>query len=143
MHDLRMEWTRRLVVGCVLLVCCQLAIAQNPSGSAPAVTVTEDDANFMLANGTVSAVVAKATGDLISLQYKGLETIYSNNGRVVGANFTQNASTGTGVVTKITIDPKSNNGDRGEVSVKGINISSLNTDMEFRFCLERGESGIY
>src|SRR5262245_41057993 len=98
------------------------------------VTLTEDEKNFTLANGTVTAVVAKGTGDLISLQYKGLETIYRTADRIVGANFTQNASLGTGVTTKVTIDPKTTNGDIAEVSVKGTKVVSqqnINSDMEF------------
>lgn len=135
-----------MVFGLVLAGGCQMtggAAAPEPKPTGPDVTLTEDDTSYTLANGTVTAVVAKATGDLTSLQYKGLETIYRNEQRVVGANFTQNASQGTGVVTKVTIDPKTTGGDRAEVSVKGINITALNTDMEFRFCMGRGDSGIY
>jgi rhamnogalacturonan endolyase len=117
--------------------------ADEPKATGPDVTLTEDDANYTLANGTVTAIVAKGTGDLISLQYKGLETIYRTPERVVGAAFTQKASQGTGVAARITIDPKTTNGDRAEVSVKGTNITALKTDMEFRFCMGRGESGIY
>src|SRR5689334_8544106 len=73
------------LVGFILLVCCQPIFGQ---ASGPAVTLTEDDANYTLANGTITAVVAKATGDLMSLQYKGLETIGTNQGRIVPAAFT-------------------------------------------------------
>jgi rhamnogalacturonan endolyase len=132
------------VLGFLLLGGARLAMAaEEPSPSGPDVTLTEDDAHYTLANGTVTAVVAKGTGDLISLQYKGLETIYRNQERVVPANFTQNASAGAGVVAKVTIDPKTTKGDRAEVSVKGTRITALDTDMEFRFCMGRGESGIY
>src|SRR5262245_32467792 len=120
----------------VLLVVCGVRMTAAQS-TGPAVTVREDETSFTLENGTVTAKVAKATGDLTSLQYKGLETIYRNADRVVGANFSQNASQGTRVVSKVTIDPKNNNGDIAEVSVKGTNIAALNADMEFRFALAR------
>lgn len=138
-----------VVVGLSLLSGCQNmagpeeAAAPEPKPTGPDVTVTEDDTSYTMTNGTVTATVAKGTGDLTSLQYKGLETIYRNQERIVGANFTQNASQGTGVVARITIDPKTNNGDRAEVSVKGTNIVALNTDMEFRFSMGRGESGVH
>ena len=35
------------------------------------VTLTEDEQTFTLDNGIVTAVVAKASGDLVSLQFKG------------------------------------------------------------------------
>src|SRR4051794_5124857 len=78
-----------------------------PTG--PAVTVTEDETTYTLANGTVTAKVAKGTGDLLSLQYKGMETLFQQQGKQ-GAAFSQNATGGTGVVARITIDPKTNNG---------------------------------
>src|SRR5262249_22421193 len=134
------------VLGLFLLGSCQMmnTSAPEPKLKGPDVALTEDDQNFTLDNGTVIAKVAKSNGDLISLQYKGLETIYRDpNGRVVGAAFTQTAAQGTGVTTKITIDPKSTSGDIAEVSVKGTKINGLNADMEFRFALTRGESGIY
>ena len=39
------------------------------------VTLTEDDQTYTLGNGLVTAVVAKASGDLVSLQYKGQEML--------------------------------------------------------------------
>jgi rhamnogalacturonan endolyase len=133
-----------VALGLILWGASRPAIAADePKATGPDVTLTEDDANYTLANGTVTAMIAKATGDLISLQYKGLETIYRTPERIVGAAFTQKASQGAAVAAKITIDPKTTHGDRAEVSVKGTNITALKTDMEFRFCIGRGESGIY
>lgn len=133
------------VLGLFLMAGCQeLGSAMEPRPTGPAVSVVEDETSFTLDNGIVTARVTKATGDLASLKYKGMETLYTNaDGRITPANFSQNASTGTGVVSKVTIDPKTNDGDRAEVSVRGMNVTSLNTDMEFRFCMERGGSGIY
>ncbi|MGA2233762.1 MAG: polysaccharide lyase family protein, partial [Tepidisphaeraceae bacterium] len=63
---------------------------------------------------------------------------------------------GTSIVDKITIDPQSTNGDRAEVSVKGISggllmgrggengpNGSFPGDIEIRYCMERGKSGVY
>jgi rhamnogalacturonan endolyase len=118
------------------------ALAQNAQPPAPAVTVTEDEATFVLANGTVTATIEKSTGNLLSVQYKGMETLFQQQGKR-GASFSQNATGGTSVAARITIDPKSNNGDRAEVSVKGIARRDVQSDVELRYCIGRGEPGVY
>ncbi|HKI68268.1 MAG TPA: polysaccharide lyase family protein, partial [Verrucomicrobiae bacterium] len=54
--------------------------------------------------------------------------------------------------TRITIDPKTNGGERGEVSIKGISNGrpmgsgpggSVIADIEIRYTLARGDSGLY
>ena len=44
------------------------------------VTLVEDEQTYTLDNGIVSAVVAKASGDLVSLQYKGKEMLATRMG---------------------------------------------------------------
>ncbi len=109
------------------------------AASAP-VTVTETEATFTLDNGVVRALVAKNSGDLISLRYKGQEmfaTTMGNDGqpdlksdppgdpgRGRGMTdhmygFWSHDTVAPRVVAKITIDPAANGGARGEVSVKG------------------------
>lgn len=110
------------------------------------VTLTEDPATYTLDNGIVTAQVAKASGDLVSLRYKKLEilgTLLTPEGQpdlekdppghfVNGLNrgFTDHqygfwshdamGPRGSGeAVARITIDPKANRGARAEVSVKG------------------------
>lgn len=141
--------TAAITVALMLMGGCQMtsgskseAAHEEPKPTGPAVTVTEDDTTFTLANGTVTAKVAKSNGDLISLQYKGMETLFQQQGKV-GAAFSQNAAGGTSVVTRITIDPKTNNGDRAEVSVKGIARRDVASDVDFRFSIGRGEPGVY
>jgi rhamnogalacturonan endolyase len=132
-----------LLSGCQMSSRSQSAAApdeKQPTG--PDVTLTEDDANFTLANGTVTATVAKSTGNLLSLQYNGMEMLYQQEGKR-GAAFSQNATGGTGVDARVTIDPKSNHGDRAEVSVKGIARRDVQSDVDFRFGIGRGEAGIY
>lgn len=111
------------------------------------VTVSEDGRTYTLDNGIVSAVVAKESGDLVSLRYNGEEMLATRldaDGRPdldidpPGANpnglnrgmtdhqygfWSHDAMgpRGTGdAVAAITIDPASNRGKRAEVSVKGI-----------------------
>jgi rhamnogalacturonan endolyase len=128
------------------------ASAPTPSG---AVTVSEDDAAFTLANGIVTARVSKRNGDLLSLQYRGVETLAFNSGHS-GGYWSHDTTGGTQLLTKITLDPAKNGGERGEVSVKGISGGrkmghgpgaaqggDFPADIEIRYTLGRGDSGIY
>jgi rhamnogalacturonan endolyase len=139
------------------------------------VTVAEDDSAYTLANGIVTARVAKNSGDLVSLRYKGTEilaTILRPDGLPdtaidkPGANkrgggnrytdhqygFWSHDTDGPHTVAKVTIDPKSNGGERAEISVKGISDGkpmgagpggSFISDIEIRYTMERGQSGVY
>jgi rhamnogalacturonan endolyase len=111
-----------------------------------AVTVTEDAATFTLANGIVTARVAKDSGDLVSLRFRDLEmlaTFLTPEGQpdlakdppgqnLTGLNrgmtdhqygfWSHDAMgvRGTGeAVARVTIDPQANGGARAEVAVKG------------------------
>ena len=125
------------------------------AGGGDAVTVTEDDASYTMSNGIVTAKVLKKSGDIISLQYKGTETLTDQSGHA-GAYWSHDASGGAQTIDTITIDPKSNNGDRAEVSVKGISggkkmghpagggpDGDFPVDIEIRCCMGRGEPGVY
>ena len=114
----------------------------------PAVTVAEDADSFTLDNGIVTAHVSKRSGDLTSLQYRRLEML--DAGREAG--YWEHNTARAHAFATITIDPKVNGGERGEVSVKGIsNGSPLGTgpggsviaDIEIRYALGRGDSGVY
>jgi rhamnogalacturonan endolyase len=119
------------------------------------VTVSEDDASYTMSNGIVTAKVLKKSGDIISLQYRGTETLTDQSGHA-GAYWSHDAGGGVQTIDKITIDPKSNNGDRAEVSVKGISggkkmghpagggaDGDFPVDIEIRCSMGRGESGVY
>ena len=103
-------------LACAVISATGLSAAQAAAG---AVTVAEDDAAFTLANGIVTARVSKKNGDLLSLQYRGTETLAFNSGHS-GGYWSHDTTGGTQLLTKVTIDPKANGGERGEVSVKGI-----------------------
>lgn len=134
-----------LVLSAILLD-SSLAFAQfNP------VTITEDDASYTMANGIVTARVSKVTGDLISLVYKGEETLEGTNAGHHYAFWSHDARS-QNQVKRITIDPATNGGERAEVSIKGISGGTrLGTgpgggfvaDIEIRYALERGKSGVY
>jgi rhamnogalacturonan endolyase len=151
--------------------------------AAGAVTVSEDDQTFTLANGVVTAMVAKSSGDLVSLQYKGREmfaTFLKPDGQpdlqrdppgenLNGLNrgmtdhqygfWSHDAMGQTNsepkAAARITIDPKANGGERGEVSVKGVsngrrmgtgpgaNGANFISDIEIRYAMGRGDSGVY
>ncbi|HVX83515.1 MAG TPA: polysaccharide lyase family 4 protein [Phycisphaerae bacterium] len=122
------------------------------------VTVTEDATGFTLSNGTITARINKRNGDLSSMQYKGTEMLTDKSGRA-GGYWSHDASPAPGGppnVSKITMDPKTNNGDRGEVSVKAISggkklghpaggqpDGDFPADIEIRYSLGKNDSGIY
>jgi rhamnogalacturonan endolyase len=121
------------------------------------VTISEDESSFVLSNGILTARVAKRNGDLQSLTYKGIETLTDRSGHA-GGYWSHDASGGIEHQAKISIDPKTNGGDRGEVSVKAISggrrmghpaglpagaEGDFPADIEIRYALGRGEPGVY
>jgi rhamnogalacturonan endolyase len=129
-----------------LLAVLALAAAR-PLSVLANVTITENADVFILDNGIVTAQVAKASGDLVSLRYKGTETLgtflkpdgspdlekdppgANPNGLNRGMTDHQygfwshdamGARGSAPAIAQITIDPKSNGGVRGEVAVKGV-----------------------
>lgn len=113
------------------------------------VAVSENQGSYTLANGIVSAQIAKRSGDLTSLKYRGLELLAAA-GHDSGY-WSHNAARGR-LIDRITIDPKTNGGERGEVAIKGISGGSpmgggpggsVIADIEIRYALGRGEAGIY
>ena len=125
------------------------------------VTVTEDGDMFTLANGIVTARINKRNGDLESLICDGIDTMGHDQGRA--GYWEQDPSAAAkvgGLTTAITIDPAANGGARAEVSIKGVTKGDpsagltpgspggrpggmINCDLEIRYALGRGESGIY
>ena len=131
-----------------------LSWAQDNS-SALAVTVEEDLSAFTLKNGLVIARVSKRSGDLASLQYKGQETLTDKSGHA-GGYWSHDTTGGQETIARVTIDPRTSGGERGEVSVKGISGGKrmghgpgaaqggdFPADIEIRYSLGRGDSGVY
>lgn len=130
-------------------------ILQPVVAAAEPVTVSETETNFTLDNGLVTACVSKISGDLTSLQYKGREVLTDKSGHA-GGYWSDDTTGGKETITRITIDPKSNGGERAEVSVKGVSggrrmghgpgassAGDIPADIEIRYCLGRSESGVY
>ena len=116
-----------------------------------AVTLSEDETSYTLANGIVTAHISKHSGDLLSLEYQKLELLDTESGRQEGY-WSHNAARAAEIIPHITIDPKANGGGRAEVSVKGISNGNpmgsgpgggVMADIEIRYALGRGESGVY
>src|SRR5258706_7683699 len=137
-------------VGVVALWALATPARTQDETNAPAVAVEDDQSSFTLSNGIITARVSKRSGDLTSLQYKGLETLTDKSGHA-GAYWSHNTTGGKETVTRITIDPKSNG---GEVSVKGISggiemghgpgaakDGDFPADIEIRYSLRRDDAG--
>jgi rhamnogalacturonan endolyase len=115
-----------------------------------AVTLVEDGSSYTLANAQVSAKISKRNADLVSLRYKDLELLGGGSGHPYG--YWSHAPSGQEIVRKVTIDPKSNGGERAEVSIKAISGGnrlgsgpggSTIADIEIRYCLGQNDSGVY
>jgi rhamnogalacturonan endolyase len=121
-----------------------------PAASPAPVTLEEDDASYALSNGILSARISKQSGDLTSLVYQGIETLTDRSGHAGG--YWSHDARSERQTRKVTIDPSTNGGARAEVSVKGISGGKalgsgpgggFPADIEIRYSLGRGESGVY
>ncbi len=119
------------------------------------VTVTDEGNTYLLNNGIVAARVNKRTGELLQVVYKGVDRAGHDQGAVgVWEQDPSAAAASGGLTQSITIDPAKNGGERGEVSIKGVTGGTItlgqgaagggtNMDMEIRYAMGRGESGVY
>ncbi len=141
----------------MLLGLAGMAIATATPLAAQPVTVTESATDYVLANGVLTARVLKRNGDLASLKFRDAELLTDKSGHA-GAYWSHDTTGGTELISRITIDPTANGGARAEVSVKGISggkkmghgpgvaagaEGDLPVDIEIRYTLGRGDSGIY
>jgi len=99
----------------------------------------------------VTAKVSKATGDLVSLVYRGVELLAKSTDGHPFAYWSHDARSAHHEV-RVTIDPAGNGGERAEVSIKGYYAGTplgqgpgggFAADIEIRYALGRGDSGIY
>jgi rhamnogalacturonan endolyase len=120
------------------------------------VRVTETAETFTLANDLVTAVVSKRTGDLVSMTYKGTETLTPDAGGHSAAYWSHDTTGGKDVIARVSIDPKANGGERAEVSVKGVSggikmghgpgsatTGDIALDIDTRWALGRDDHGVY
>jgi rhamnogalacturonan endolyase len=145
--------TTALLLGA--LICAMTPTHIRANGDAPPVTLKEDDASFLLSIGIVTARILKNNGDIRSMTYKGRELFTDRSGHA-GGYWSHDTTGGADVVARVTIDPAANGGERAEVSVKGISggigmghgpgaeaDGDIPADIEIRYCIGRGESGVY
>jgi rhamnogalacturonan endolyase len=102
-----------------------------PAVNAP-VTITDNGGAWTLDNGIVKATIDKRSGRMNALVFHGVNTMGG------GGYWEQTPRGGTDTVT---IDPAKNGGERAEVSIKGAPGGGI--DIELRYALARGVSGIY
>ena len=133
------------MTGCarLWLLSCVLACTGWAAQAGP-VTITEHEKTFVIANGLLTATVERADGDLISLRYRDQEML---GGPKEHGYWSHTPGGLPQVEARITIDPRTTNGERGEVAVRGIaqgrsHGSRPILDIELRYALGRGESGL-
>ncbi len=113
------------------------------------VTVTDNGPSWTLDNGIVKATIDKNTGLMPSLIYHGRNVLGGN-----GGSWEHNPNGAPHLSNSVTIDPSTNEGERAEVSIKGVTDGAFTlspnapgggaqADMEIRYALGRGDSGIY
>jgi rhamnogalacturonan endolyase len=117
--------------------------------SSAAVTVIDNGASWTLDNGIVKATIRKGSGSMASLVYHGAEMMGGN-----GGYWEQTPQDAPQLTNTITIDPATNSGARAEISIKGVTGGQTMLgrgapgggtydDMEIRYTLGRGDSGVY
>ena len=106
--------TRRAAVIAAAVV---LTLAADAALAGPA-TLIESPDTYTLSNGTLSATVDKRSGNLSSLRYHDTEILNPNPRHPAG--FWSHSASSDQTTATITIDPKSNERQRAEVSVKGL-----------------------
>ncbi|MGC3990556.1 MAG: polysaccharide lyase family protein [Chthoniobacteraceae bacterium] len=133
----------------IALVLAALAQGRTFAASDSPVTVSDSPDNYVLANGLVTATISKRDGKLVALKYRDVDTVdpVGHSG-----GYWSHSAASANTATAITIDPKSNDGERAEVAVQGHSGGqqvgsgpggSTIADIEIRYALERGLSGIY
>jgi rhamnogalacturonan endolyase len=141
-----------VIAGCftpVASMSAQLPSAVGGQDAKANVTVTDNGRTWILDNGIVKATIRKDSGSMASLVYRGVETMGGN-----GGYWEQTPQDAPQLTNTITIDPASNAGARAEVSIKGVTGGQTMLgrgapgggtydDMEIRYALGRGDSGIY
>jgi rhamnogalacturonan endolyase len=139
---------RILIVG-MLGMACIVAGARATDQDSP-VVVSEDTNTATLANGIVSATIKKANGNLLSLRFRGVELMSRGGGywnifgNIPGQKYTD--AKPAPAVFRISQNPAQNGGALGEIalhfSYRG-QTNAVPLDIEIRYTLRRGDSGIY
>ena len=121
-------------------------LASVPAAADQAVTLTQDEVSFTLANGSITARIAKRDGTF-RLTYGNLPVIdrgyWSQVGRSSAGDI---AHFGSRLSSKIWIDPSKNDGERAAVICRfefDGQSPGLPCDVELRYALGRADRGLY
>jgi rhamnogalacturonan endolyase len=110
-------------------------VVAKPAATVP-VTVTDNGTTWTMDNGIIQATInkggARGAGNMPRLVYHGFN--------IMGPGGIWEQTPAGQAANTITIDPTKNGGERAEVAVKG---AGGNINIEVRYTLERGVSGIY
>lgn len=128
------------------------ALAAEPAPAGRRVTVTDKAASVVLDNGIVTVEIARHSGDMLALRYRG-ESMLASPGYLnwhagdEDADFKDKHST-FGRITqgefRLKVDPAANDGDLAEVCITARqNGGNLPFDLELHYVLRRGDSGFY
>jgi len=120
----------------------------NRNASAP-VTIVDNGRSWTLDNGVIKVTINKDSGSMPSLIYQGVQIMAAS-----GGTWEHTPQGAPQLTNTITIDPTTNGGTRAEVSVKGLSNGTYMIsrgapgggtlcDIELRYSLGRGDSGIY
>lgn len=135
------------IIGLILLI---LFAVSASSAQERKVSVVETAETFTLQNGVFEAVISKKTANMMAARYLGRDLLTES--RNFGAAMWSHDTTSPETITKITIDPNNTNGERAEISIKGISGGrpmgngpggSFIADIEIRYALEKDSPGIY
>jgi len=140
---------RRILILAVLFLTGTAARSRAADQGQP-VVVREDAGTATLANGVISATVNKANGNLLSLQFCGLDLL-SRGGGYWNCYGETSGQPKTEVKPgpsefRISQDPKQNGGEMGEVALRFPyhgQPGAVPMDIEIRYSLLRGDSGLY
>src|SRR5581483_1386423 len=95
---------------CIAMVAPFARLNAQPAPPATAVTVSDNGTSWTLDNGIIKATVAKDTGSMPSLLYRGMEMLKAS-----GGTWEHNPLGAPSVTNRITIDPATTGGARAEV----------------------------
>jgi rhamnogalacturonan endolyase len=140
--------TMALVARIALFCLCMFGMRAEAADQSQNVTLAEDGDSFTLDNGLVTARIIKRSGTMSSLSYEALELLAQGVGGAKGGYWSSvgRATPGPNHSASIRIDPRSNGGERVEVSCKAVNDPQsprTSLDVEWRYSLGRGERWIY
>ena len=108
--------------------------AVTPGGAA--VTATDNGGTVTLSNGLVTIVITKASGEVDTITWNGVDML---QGGTSGGKLYWELQNGNGTYT-LTADPKTNGGEYAEVR---LHTTGTDLDVDIDYALLRGSNGFY